>query len=240
MNKGNIKKVIVLAVLLATFGISCATAGGARGDGNMTTIEKNAGSFNEIEASGSVTVNYYRSREHRVSVTVDANLEKYVDIYTRAGTLYIKTKSWRPFSPTEYIVDVYSPGLTYVSLSGSVRFRGKGPISGRDLGFNISGSGRAEGAFECEKFSVNISGSGRLASAGKSDNLDITVSGSGSFEGSEFQTNNADIRLSGSAKIDVWVLDTLTANTSGSARVRYRGNPKINHTSSGSGRLESL
>ena len=252
-------KKFCLIIMLLVLGISFVNAAGSGGNGKITTIEKEVSPFETMQIKNRVTVNYHQSLVYRVIVTIDTNLEKRLDIVTRDNTLNIGLKSGYRFYPSIFIVDVYSPDLTGVTISGSVQFEVMDKLSARDFYLNVSGSGRIKGNFECESFSANISGSvdmdsfvvcnsfsadisgsGRITLTGECNYLDVSVSGSATFDGDEFKTNNATVRISGSARIYVWVLDYLRANVYGSGRVRYRGNPKIDFSGSGSGQLENM
>ena len=248
-----------LLILLLVLGISFADAAGSRGNGKIAIIEKDVSPFETMQISGRSIVNYYRSREYRVVVTIDSNLEKRLDIATKNNTLNIGLKAGYRVYPSRFVVDVYSPALSGITISGNVQFEARDTITAGDFRLNVSGNGRIGGNFQCESFTTNvsgsvdiesnvvcrsfsadISGSGRITLTGDCNDLDIAVSGSGTFDGDEFKTNNAVVRISGSARINIWVLEYLRANVYGSGRVRYRGNPKIDFSGSGSGQLENV
>ena len=251
------KKFSFVALLFIT-GISLTYAAGARGNGNIITIEKNLPPFERIHMGGRGEINYHRSQEYRVFIQIDSNLEEHLDVSVAGSGLRVGPKQGRGlFSPTKFIVDVYSPGLSGVAMSGSVKFTTVDKISAGDFRLNISGSGKVDGDFECENFSTNISGScsinsnivcdsfsagisgsGDIKLTGRANNLDVTISGSGNFDGNEFQTNNAAVNVSGSGYIQLWVMEYLRVRMSGSGGVRYRGDPQIDFRTSGSGRLE--
>ena len=228
------------------------------GNGNLVSPEINVSSFEKINVSGSAEVRFHASQGQRVVVTVDSNLFEYVDIFTRNRELNIRWKNRGPYF-TKFLVDVYCPALTGISMSGSGSFVGVDKIVASSFGSNISGSGDMEGTIECVNFSTRISGSGKtnynvicsnltadisgsgdITIAGTGKDSSIRISGSGDFNGIEFKTNNASARISGSGSINIWVLDNLQANISGSGDVRYRGNPRIDVSVSGSGRLRAL
>jgi len=231
--------VIITAIGISAVFISCRSLTHIRGNGDMVTSERAVSPFEKIQISGSAIVNYRESQEYRVVVTVDSNLEECTRVYTEGDTLKIGTKSRKSYSFTNYIVDVYCPKLNAVSTSGSVCFNGIDKISTSTFALDISGSAKANGSFECNNFSAHISGSGEIAVSGTAKEMGITVSGSAAFNGNEFQTNNAIVNISGSGKVRIWVLDYLKARMSGSGRITYRGNPKIDYIGSGSGRIKS-
>jgi len=228
-----------------------------KGDGNIITSEKTVSPFSAIQTQGSVDVNFYANSEYRANVIVDANLLEYVEISVKNNTLYIGVKNGS-YSFTKFVVDVYCPTVSGISISGSGNFKGmdkiivpkfeskiadSGNIAGTfecdEFSAHISGSGDINGYVECKDFSTTISGSGNITLKGNTTNLNVKVSGSGDFNAVEFKTNNADISISGSGDVTVSVEDNLKARISGSGKIKYRGNPKIDFSSSGSGRLIS-
>jgi hypothetical protein len=236
-----IRKFAVIAAvigILAVF-ISCRSLTHIKGNGEMVTSERAVSPFERIQISGKATVNYRASHEYRVVVTVDSNLEEYTRVYTEGDALKIGTKNRKSYSFTNYIVDVYCPKLSAVSSSGSVRFNGIDKITASTFALRISGSGDIDCYIECNKFDADISGSGEIEVSGSAKEMNVSVSGSVTFDGKEFQTNNAAVSVSGSGRMQIWVLDYLKVKVSGWSRVTYRGNPKIDYTGSGSGRLES-
>ena len=229
-----------------------------KGNGNMVTSEKPVADFYTINISRNATVNYHESPEYRAVVTVDSNLNEFISVYTDNGTLYIGAKRGRHYLFTQYIVDVYAPSLEGVSISGSARFEGIDTISSSVFNLRISGSGKINGNFECNDFSTRISGSGDIRGniicknfqadisgsgditlAGSCDYFNVTVTGAGDLNGREFMANNADVRISGSGRVNIWVVENLRANITGAGVVRYRGTPKIDFRGSGAGRMES-
>ena len=260
------RKFIILAVLVCAPALVFAGGSGddwslgapIRGNGNMLSSEKPVSAFDSIRISRNATVNFHVSPEYRALVTVDSNLDEYVRVYTEDGVLRIGAQRGRNYNFTRYIVDVYAPSLSGVTISGSGRFEGRDRIIARSFNLNVTGSGKIEGAFECDYFSAGISGSGDIVAhvscnslnarisgsgtirlTGSSSDFDIVISGAGDVLGREFQTRDADLRISGSGRINIWVLENLRANISGAGRVTYRGSPKIDFRGSGAGRIQS-
>jgi len=227
------------------------------GNGNLVSTERTVSSFEKISISGSSEVRFHASQAYRVVVTVDSNLSDYVDIYTRNRELIIRTKNGN-YSFTKFLVDVYCPVLAGISVSGSGSFTGIDKIITSSFETNISGSGKTEGTIECGNFSAkisgsgetnynvicnnliaDISGSGEITITGTGKDSNIKISGSGDFNGIEFKTNSVSAQISGSGNLSIWVLDYLKATISGSGSIRYRGNPRIDYSGSGSGRLRA-
>jgi hypothetical protein len=256
MKKMNI--IAVVFILGFSFGcLSCVTFP-IMGNGQLITAEMAVSSFEKINVGGSAEVRFHESQAYRVVVTVDSNLYDYVDIFTGNNELNIRTKNGYSYSFTKFLVDVHCPVLTGVSMSGSGSFTGVDKITASSFEARISGSGKTEGTIECGIFTARVSGSGKMNSyiacdsltanisgsgeiniAGTGRDSNIEISGSGDFKGIEFKANNVSARISGSGSMNIWVLDYLRAHISGSGSVRYRGNPRIDYSGSGSGRIRA-
>jgi hypothetical protein len=255
MKKLNIAAVIFVIGFCA-ISLSCVIFT-VRGNGQLISTEMNVSQFEKINIASGAEVRFYTSPNYRVVVTIDSNLYDYVDIFTRNRVLNIRTEQGS-YSPTRFQVDVYSPALIGVSVSGSGSFTGMDKIVTSSFESDVSGSGKIEGTVECNNFSArlsgsgtmntnvicdsltaNISGSGETIITGTGRDSNIRISGSGDFKGFEFKTNNVSARISGSGNMNIWVLDYLSANISGSGSVRYRGTPRIDFSGSGSGRIRA-
>ena len=222
---------------------SCGTVFPIKGNGNLATLERSFSSFEKIQIDGSATVRFYASQEYRAVVTVDSNLVDYAEIVTDGSTLKIGTKDFGNALYTNYTVDVYSPFITSVSVSGSGRFDGGDDINTSTFAASVSGSSaRFEAIVKCETFSV-VSRSGKMTVTGNANNADIKVSGSGStFSGGGFAINSANVNINGSGKATVNVSINLNANISGSgSTLNYYGDPtNKNINTSGGGKANGI
>ena len=223
--------------------VSCSKSFWIKGNGDLVISEKPVSTFEKIKCTGVAEVRFHASEEYRAVVTVDSNLDEYVEIFTKNNVLHIGNKNdcgHSSYSFTKYLVDVYGPFVTAVTISGSGSFKGVDEIVASTFEVAVSGSGKIDGIVVCEHFSVKISGSGKITVAGATKDADISISGSGRFNGNEFDTQNATVHISGSGKANICVTDNLTAKISGSGEISYRGEPKIDSTVSGSGRIRKM
>jgi len=211
-----------------------------KGNGRLIAYEKSVAAFEKIDCEGSADVHFYASDEYRTVVTVDSNLEEFAEVFTKNNTLHIRPKRGYTCIFTKFLVEVYCPTVSEVSLSGSCNFSGKSKLVTPSFETTISGSGKVVGTVECDSFSAKISGSGKIAIDGVTKNANIVISGSGKFDGADFNIIEAIVKISGSGDANIWVEDILKANISGSGKINYRGEPKIDSTISGSGRIRRM
>ena len=166
-----ISKIILAAAVIVIFVYcaSCTAILPIKGNGNLVISEKTVSTFEKINCSGSAEVCFHASEEYKAVVTIDENLEECVEIFTKDNVLNIVTKDGYSISPTKFIIDVYCPVLTGISMSGSGNFKSTDKIIVSTFESNVSGSGKIEGTVECDNYSAKISGSGRITVYGNSN-----------------------------------------------------------------------
>ena len=220
-----------------TFLSSCSNVIPIKGNGNIVTSEKPASAFEKISNTSSADVHFHASDEYRVVVTVDENLDEYIEISTRNNVLNIGVKKEYNYSFTKFLVDVYCPVLTGASMTGSGTFEGVDKIISSTFESRVTGSGNIKGTIECNNFSANITGSGNVTVAGTSENANISITGSGNFNSSGFHIKNATVSTTGSGNANISVEENLKVTITGSGEINYIGEPKVESRVTGSGRL---
>ena len=236
MKKPNdIVRVIAIVVFTTCLLSACIPR---RGNGIMKTAETPVSSFEGIEINGYAVVYFHESPEYRAVVTADSNLFGYTNVYTEDNVLKIGLKRGWHYLLTKYQVDVYCPVISSLSISGAARFESSDTIITPVFKAAISGAGKIKGAIECDTFTAAVSGSAQIILTGSSNDFGISISGAGDFSGNDFKTNNASVKINGAGTINIWVVEYLKAQISGTGRIRYRGNPKIDSGGSGLQRLE--
>jgi hypothetical protein len=212
---------VVIAFIIGTsvFYSACSNIVPTRGNGNLVTSQKSVSAFDKISCAGSAEIRFHSSDEYRAVITVDENLDEYVEISTNNGVLNIGTKKGYNCSFTKFLVEVYCPILTGASMTGS------GSIAGKT---------------ESDSSSAKITGSGSIVISGTSKDADITITGSGNFNGNGFNIKNASVKITGSGNANISVEDNLKANITGSGGIKYRGEPKVDSKVTGSGRITKI
>ena len=72
---------------------------------------------------------------------------------------------------------------------------------------------------------------------GSVDHSALFVSGSGNIFAFNLESNDQEVRISGSGNCEVFVRDLLEVDISGSGNVFYKGNPSVSTNISGSGNV---
>lgn len=145
------------------------------------------------------------------------------------------------WSPGEVLVTVSMPQIDALSQSGSGSIIAEQLITSRILELYVGGSGFIRlNDVKTEKISSTLSGSGKLQIEGEGvvPELKLIVSGSGDVNTSGLEAKNVNVVISGSGSCSVNATEKLLCKIAGSGSVTYIGNPTIESTIVGSGKIK--
>jgi len=208
-----------------------------RGNGHITTEQKNIGDFSSIELRGAMNVHLKQASGNDLKIETDDNLLPYIEVYTEGDKLIVREKKGYNLRPTRDI-NVYAsaPVFRAIRLSGSGDILSDNTISGNEsLDVSLSGSGGMKLEVDLPKITSHVSGSGDISLKGEARDADLSLSGSGSVRCMDLVSDNVSLQVSGSGDAGVTANKTLDVRISGSGSVAYRGNPSVTQKISGSG-----
>ncbi len=236
------KRLGILSVLLIAANISCAQWGKkVKGNGEVVTIERNTGDYDEISVGGWFDVEIVDGKEGSLSLSGEENLLEYIITEVKDGKLVVKVEKGINLQPSSWFkggitVTIPVEEIRALSMSGSGDLEGKTVLRGKDMSARLSGSGDMDISIEAENLEVVVSGSGDMNLGGGAEYLKVQISGSGDIHAYDLQANHVEALVSGSANIQVTARESLKARVSGSGDISYKGNPeKIDSKTSGSG-----
>jgi carbon monoxide dehydrogenase subunit G len=211
------------------------------GNGNIRTEKRNTGNFSSVKTSGSIDVEINSGDAYAVSAEDDDNLLPYIVTEVNNGTLDIHYRDNTSVNNDHAKVYITAPSLDKVIASGSADIAIRDVLKNpQKIEMNVSGSGNIKGAVDAPAVSVDVSGSGNVDLKGRTKDFDCTVNGSGDINCGGLQSENANVKVSGSGNAHVFASVHLTASTFGSGDIYYSGNPSNPeiHTS-GSGSVQA-
>lgn len=232
------------------------------GNGEMETESRDAVPFTAIANETSFHVNYIQGDTHTITVEAESNILPFIETKITGGSLEVSTtRGTHCLNYTRQpVITVTAPHISDIVNSGSGDFVA-GPLNGSDVKIVCSGSGDiTTGDVNGEEVSVVISGSGNiiteeivttsmkatlsgsgdLTSSGNAVSTRYVLSGSGSVFSRYFTTDAAIITISGSGSAYITVINQMDAVLSGSGNIYLQGDPDVNLTRTGSGRVISL
>jgi hypothetical protein len=202
--------------------------------------------FSEITLRMGAQVNLKQGNTQSVTVKGDqATLDKLVtEVKDRKLVIRFKTESVfsSSFKPGPVEIDLTVPEIDKLSVLGSGSIVSKDLIESRILDLAVSGSGSIEFSdLKTDKVSSVLSGSGNISLAGKqtASEFKALISGSGNIKASDFNANNANIKIVGSGNCWITANKNLVARIAGSGNIIYHGNPAVDQSTTGSGKVKS-
>jgi hypothetical protein len=198
MNKVTISALGTLVVLVSGCGWP-----GIRGNGHITTDQREVGEFSELEAGGAFEIEW-RSGPASLSITTDENLLSYIDNQIRDKRLRLHSRDhiW----PTHGVkVVVSSSARNGAKMTGAVKLTAP----------QITGP----------KFYFQSTGASHVKLDGNVDELLADMTGASELDARNLKTKTAEISTTGAADADIAVSNTLKVSITGAGKVTYSGNP---------------
>ncbi len=235
------KKLLSLSLVLL-FTASCTAQWGkkVKGNGNMTTVERNVGEYDAVGVSGWFDVDLVAGKEGEIILEGESNLLEHIKTEVKNGKLSIKVEKGYNLKPSSWDdgirITVPVESINSIALSGSGDIVSKTMIKSNNFKTAMSGSGDITLDIEATTIDASMSGSGDITLNGSTTDFDATISGSGDIKAYGLEADNVNATVSGSADIKVTANKMLRARVSGSGDISYRGNPeKLDTKASGSG-----
>lgn len=198
--------------------------------------------FSGIGISISADVYYTPGNAHEIKIEGDA--KDVDDLITKVEDGFLQVKypnSWKS-RHSKLTIYITSKELDAVKISGSAKFKSGETVTTDEMDMAMSGSGGI--LFEklnADEVDVKISGSGDIdLVSGSADEMEVRISGSGKVNAEKFEVSEFSTSISGSGSVRISVKEELEARISGSGKVYYHGTPRVNSSSSGSGKVVAL
>lgn len=136
----------------------------------------------------------------------------------------------------------------YVTLENLqvLNLEGAGSVQGTNLqGETLSMAHSGSGAIilkrlQYQELDLDLSGLGEIQIEGEVQKQNLDLSGAGNYKAENLQSQVANVTLSGSGLVQIWVEEELNADLSGAGSIEYKGDPKVEESNTGVGRIKPL
>lgn len=239
---------ICLVLTSAAFFGGCESLHFLVGSGKTVSQDFSFTDFSRISAGWTFNVEVSRGAAYSVNVTVDDNLQSYLEVSKDGDTLKIGMRNGYSYSNSHFKAVVTTPRLTGLTLSGASKGNASGfnladdfilNVSGASqanftnmsvnkLTLDISGASRASGNVSASgNASLQASGASTITLSGKAVDADIDSSGASTVNLTDFAVRDARVNVSGASNATVSATGTLSGDVSGASRLYYTGNPTM-------------
>lgn len=207
--------ILMLTVLAA--GCHLDMASDIKGSGKRETEKRQIGSFTSITTEGAFNIEVACQKDLSLEVEGDDNVLDYVSTEVSNNVLRLRnTKSYSVNEPVKIKISV--PNLEGLSVSGA----GKIDIRGMNN----------------EKFEIDSNGAPAINVSGTTKLIDINTNGAGKIDTHNLRASRGVVESNGVSRVDLHVADQLDVTVSGPSSVFYQGDPVVNKTVNGPGKVE--
>lgn len=226
------KYLLILLVCCVGFGVQAQSSragrgkGKIRGNGDVTTQNRNVKNFDGVEACCGFLVEATRGSDYSVAVEAESNLQEYIVTEVRGGRLSIgfadrvNIKSFK-----KIVVRVTVPSLNYVAMSSGGNFRGTSVFSGDELELDASSGADIKIDFTGDRVSASASSGADVRVSGEGTSIRAQASSAGNVRAGDFVAKSARVEASSGGDVKVHATEELRADASSGGGVRYNGSP---------------
>ena len=188
-----------------------------RGSGKRELQKREIGPFTSISTEGAFTIEVTCQKDRSLEVEGDDNVLEFVTAEVSGNVLRLKnTKRFETNEPVKFRISV--PNLEGFSLNGAGRIDIKG--------------------MKNERFEIDANGAPTIYVSGTTNVIDIGVNGAGKIDTTKLRAARGVVDTNGASRVDLDVTDQLDATVSGPSTITYRGDPVVNKTVHGPGKVE--
>lgn len=215
---------------------------GVRGNGNIETESRSAGSFTSVSVSGNIDLYITQGAARDVRIETDENLLGLIEVVVDGDELRIRPSEHRSLNPSRDIkVYVSNQVFKRLKASGACNIYSESKIVSTEmLDINLSGASHANIELNAPVIETKLSGAGSIELKGETKDLRINGSGNSEIRCYELKAENVEVDISGAGEAEVFASMKLDVHISGAASVTYRGNAMVNQRVSGAGSVRKV
>ena len=188
-----------------------------RGSGKRELEKRQIAPFTSISTEGAFNIEVTCQKDPGLEVEGDDNVLEYVSSEVSNNVLRLKnTKGYSVNEPVRFKISV--PNLEFLSVSGAGRIDIKGMNN--------------------EKFVIDSNGAPAINVSGTTKSIHINTNGAGKIDTHNLRASRGVVESNGVSRIDLAVADQLDVTVSGPSSVFYQGDPVVNKTVRGPGKVE--
>lgn len=222
-------KHLLLIIMLLVAGSAIAQVKRIKGTGYILVQARDASHpFTKISVQQGITLYLKQGAEFGITIEADDNIISHVKTEIKDGQLNVFIDPdviIRSF--TAMNVSVATPVITDINVASAARLIGSSPLKVQKLDLVASGAAVVKLEVEGKELGVEASAAAKLELKGQVQHLDLELSSAATLKAWELRVADCEAGVSGAAKAEVYVSDTLEVQLSSAGLLMYDGNPRI-------------
>jgi len=212
------KKLLALAVLAPLLFAGCHHGfASVKGSGKRVTQKRDVGPFTAISTDGAFDIEVVCQKDLGVQVEADDNLLPLVETQVSGNTLHLRpATNYSTEDPPKIKITV--PNIESFTANGAGKFQ-------------VSGLNN-------DKFQVYLNGAPAFSASGTTKMMGVDTNGAAKVDTHNLRAARTVVDSKGVSRVDLGVSDQLDVTVSGPSHVTYKGDPVVNKTVHGPGKVE--
>jgi hypothetical protein len=215
----SMKKLLSLFVVVPLLTAGCHHRGmsDVQGSGKRQTEKRQVAPFTSISTEGAFDIEVVCQKDLSLEVEADDNILPLVSSEVSGNVLHLRpARGYSVSDPPKFKITV--PNLEAISATGAGRIQ-------------IT-------EVNNERLQISSDGAPAITVSGTTKMIGIDTNGAAKIDTHNLRAAHAIVDSKGVSKVDLGVADKLDVNVSGPSRVTYKGDPVINKTIHGPGKVE--
>jgi len=228
---------IVLATVL--FANCRYTGKWKKGNGEVTTENRQASDFSGVSSYGSFDVYVTAGSPASVKIEAESNLLPYIETYVEDNVLKVQTKNDVWLRPRRSIkVFVTAPHFKKIYSSGSGDIIGQTPITDSSrLDVHVRGNGTVKLELDAPEITAVLTGNGGMQLKGQSKKFECKLQGNGNLKAFDLMAEETTVSILGNGDAQVYASVKLDVSVGGNGNVTYKGNAQPSTHITGNGNI---
>jgi len=212
------KQLLIIIVLVAFAGFGChGRMAGVKGSGKRAVQKRDIQPFTSISTEGAYNINVVCQKGQSLEIEGDDNVLPLISTDVSNNVLHLKSiQNYSVAEPIELRISLPTLDALSVSGAGSIEVTG----------------------LKGERFVIDANGAPQIKVSGSAKEVHINANGAGKIDTHSLHASKGTVESKGVARVDVDVADELDVNISGPSTVTYEGDPTINKTIHGPGKVQ--
>jgi hypothetical protein len=220
---------IIVLLLVCLPGCKNVTSS-INGSGKVIDQDLNIRDFSTINIKGGYGVTIKKSDQYKVTVSLDDNLFKRLQISVERKTLKMGIEAPATFFPTALKVEISMPEMLGLNLSGGAKANFSGFDSRQDFSLFMTDKSILEGSLIASDLTLNLSGGAKAALAGSAIKLDLISKDGSVAEMSKFEVLQGQVRLNESSEAVLNVTGLFDVELKDKSKLYFSGRPIFTNT----------
>jgi hypothetical protein len=209
-------------------GCSFSWGAGLTGSGHLVTRQFDLAGFTRVAAGSAFNVTITQGAQFGVVVTVDDNVEEYLDVAKSGETLRLHLKPVQGgVRHVTLKAQVTMPELRGLHLDGATHTTLVGFSSDKPLEAELSGASRLRGNIKNGEARFSLSGASHVELEGGAGDLRVNANGASRANFERYPSTDSVVEVSGASHVTLKPSGKLTGSASGASHVSYLGKPEF-------------